>query len=45
MNEQAAQIDNIPFADGSNKPRSFTSPVSATAIIALFVVLGMNLLA
>jgi len=45
MNKQAAQIANIPLAEGSNKPRSFTSPVSATAIIALFVVLGMNLIA
>jgi hypothetical protein len=45
MNEQAAQIDNIRFAADGRKPRSFTSPVSATAIIALFVVLGMNLLA
>ena len=45
MNDQAARIDNIPFAEGSNKPRSFSSPVSATAIIALFVVLGVNLIA
>ena len=45
MNDQAARIDNIPFAAGIKKPGGFTSPVSATAIIALFVVLGVNLIA
>jgi len=43
MSEQAAHIDNISWA-GSRKSRLFTSAVSATAIISLFVVLGVRLL-
>jgi len=43
MSEQAVQIDNIRWA-GSRKSRLFTSSVSATAIISLFVVLGVRLL-
>jgi hypothetical protein len=43
MSEQAAQIGNIVSA-GNKKQRLFTSYVSATAIVALFVVLGVRLL-
>jgi hypothetical protein len=43
MSERVVQIDNIRWA-GTRKQRMFTSSVSATAIIALFVVLGVRLL-
>lgn len=43
MFEQAAKMENIqPAAD--RNPALFTSPISATAIIALFLMLGVKLL-
>lgn len=44
MTEQAAQIANIRSGAADRKPPLFTSPVSATAIITLFVMLGVKLL-
>jgi hypothetical protein len=44
MNDPSAQIDNIPIAPGAKKVALFTSAVSATAIVSLFVVLAVQLL-
>lgn len=45
MQNDAARLAMIPAASSAKKPRLFTSIVSATAFVALFVVLGVNLLA
>jgi len=44
MTDLSAQIDNIPYAPGARKTALFTSAVSATAIISLFVVLMVQML-